>query len=66
MNTSMYQFIKMFMYDFKYNNEEKIGVITSQKNLKIFEDTAVFLSMMVLYNEGFCAYRYFLILRFKI
>jgi len=45
------------IYDFKFNNYSKIETNKFTKNLQVLEDCAVFLAMLSLHNDEFCAYK---------
>lgn len=55
--TSTADFIKNFIYDFSFNNSKLISKLKMHSQLTMLEETAIYISKVILHSEIFSGYR---------
>lgn len=57
MGASTFDFIKNFIYDFIFNNKKIITKIKGKRNIEILEETAIYISKLILHSEIFSGFK---------
>ena len=55
--TSSYDFIKNFIYDFKYNNRKILSKLKMKSQMELLESTAAYICKVILHSELFSGYK---------